>query len=48
MPTYETLQRKADRLLKEGDAIGGAEGRRKLRKCRRLRLAAREKLRGRK
>lgn len=44
MPQYETLQRKADELLKRGDALAKtnrAESKRLLRKCRRLRLLAR-------
>lgn len=43
MPTYENLTRKADDLLKRGDAAmktNPAEGKRLLRKCRRLRLQA--------
>lgn len=42
MATYETLKRKADELLKRGDATGGAEGRKLLRKCRHFRRKARE------
>jgi hypothetical protein len=40
---YETLQRKADELLKLGDSLSRtspAESKRLLRKCRRLRLEA--------
>lgn len=42
LPTYEALKRRAEKLLKEGDALGGqtAAGKRKLRACRRLRLKA--------
>lgn len=45
MSRYEDLQRKADALLKEGDALGvagkKAESRRTLRKCLRVRMQAR-------
>lgn len=46
MPSYQALQRRADKLLKEGDALGRTvAGKRKLRACRRLRkLAATKKL----
>lgn len=44
MPNYETVTRKADALLHEGDRLGiagkGAESRATLRRCRRLRMKA--------
>lgn len=49
MASYETLKRKADELLKAGDAAGGcrtAEGRRLLRKCRRYRAKQRQAIEG--
>lgn len=37
---YAFLQTKADKLLAQGDRIGGAQGRQLLRECRRVRLQA--------
>lgn len=45
MSSYQAMQRRADKLLKDGDALGGTpDGKRKLRACRRLRRKAIKKL----